>query len=502
MQNLVEQIVDSLDIKLDKAINAIADKLIVKENGIVIEVKESVIVATGFSKIFNNECLIISGKFLGIAVSLSEKCTKIILLDKTQKIKIGDTVQRTKKQLMVPVGKGMIGRVVDGLGNPLDDLGDIKTHHKLPIERPAKSIMQRAPVNTPLETGSKIIDAFIPIGKGQRELILGDRQTGKTSIAIDTILNQKDKDVVCIYCAIGQKDSAIANVIEKLKSEQAMGYTIVIKAGSNELSGHQFIAPYSATSMAEYFMENGKNVLIVYDDLTKHARAYRELSLLLEKAPAREAFPGDVFYIHSRLLERSTKLKEEFGGGSITALPIVETELGNLVSYIPTNIISITDGQIYFSTDYFQKGLLPAIEIGKSVSRVGHQAHLKAYKAISQKLSLNYSQFRELEMFSKFATKLDENTSKIISRGQKISEVLNQNRYEIIPTEEQIAIFLCVNNGIFDDIESDEIDNAEYIIRRTMAKEFPNLVKKIKKNKDLSDKDIDKFIENIRLKLS
>jgi len=502
MHNLVEQIIDDLDIKLEKAISEISDKLIIKEVGIVVEVKNSIIIASGFSKIFNEECVIISGKFLGIVTSLDENFIKIILLNKTKKIKIGDSIQRTNKSFSVPVGDNLIGRVVDGLGNPLDDLGRIKIHHKLPAERPAKPIMQRSPVNVPIETGSKIIDAFIPIGMGQRELILGDRQTGKTSIAIDVILNQKGKNVICIYCAIGQKDSAVANVIEKLKVEKAMDYTVVVKASSNELSGHQFIAPYSATSMAEYFMENGRNVLLIYDDLTKHARAYRELSLLLERSPGREAFPGDIFYIHSRLLERSTRLKDEFGGGSITSLPIVETELGNMASYIPTNIISITDGQIYFSTDYFQKGLLPAIEIGKSISRVGHQAHLKAYKAVSQKLSVAYSQFKELEMFSKFATKLDEYTGQIMKRGKKLSEVLTQGRYAMIPTAEQIGIFLCINNGIFDDVETDEMVEVENLIRKTIVQEFSSMIKTIMANEELTDFVINEFAENIRGKLS
>lgn len=487
---------------LEKAISKSRSKLVKKEVGYVSEVTDSIIVAKGLESVGSEEAVLINGKYFGMVLSINKNNVKIALLDKTIHIKVGDEVVRTLAPVSTFVGEELIGRVLDPLGRPLDG-GELLPEHlsKFPVERPAKGIMERYPVTVPLETGIKVIDALIPIGRGQRELILGDRQTGKTAVALDIIAHQKGKDVICIYCAIGQRDSSVANTIEELKVHGAMDYTIVVKASGSDAPGLQFIAPYAATSMGEYFMEKGKDVLIVYDDLTRHAREYRELSLLLERSPGREAFPGDIFYVHSRLLERSTRLKKEYGGGSLTALPIIETEAENLSAYIPTNVISITDGQIYLSPINFQKGLLPAIHIGKSVSRVGGEAQVKAYKSVAGTLGISYSQFEELEMFSRFATKLDDDTKKIINRGKKVREILKQGRYETIPTEEQIAVFLCVTSGVFDEIEDAEFDKAEKAVRNLMSKEFKSLAKSILAGEKLTDDVKEEFLNAAKKKL-
>lgn len=479
-------------------IKGIEVDLIEKEAGVVSNVEDSIISVEGLTKVGFDEAVIISDKYYGFVASMDNNIIKIVLIDKTNNIKIGDEVKRTKKYVEIPVGNELIGRVVDGLGRPLDNKGQIKTKNFLPAERSSKGVLDRKTVNTPLETGIKIIDCLIPIGKGQRELILGDRQTGKTSIAIDSILNQKDKNVICIYCAIGQRDSSVMNVINTLQINDAMDYTIVVNANATSLPGMQYIAPYSATSMAEYFCESGKSVLIVYDDLTKHAKAYREISLLLEKSPGREAYPGDIFYLHSRLLERSVNLRDSLGGGNITSLPIVETEGENISTYIPTNVISITDGQLYLSPTNFQKGLLPAIDVGKSVSRVGGKAQLKAFKQIAGKIGIEYSQFEELEMFSRFATKLDDETQKTIDRGKLIRELLKQNRSKTISVAGQVAIFMCINNGILDGIDLDKIKEVEAEIIELMENNFQNIVTTIKTNEKLSQEQIDNFLEKAK----
>ena len=368
------------------------------------------------------------------------------------------------------VGEGLLGRVIDPLGRALDGNGPVAASERLPIERPAAAIMDRAPVTVPLQTGLKVIDALIPIGRGQRELILGDRRTGKTAIAIDTILNQRGRDVVCVYCAIGQRASAVAKAVAGLREKGAMDYTVVVVTEGNDPPGLAYIAPYAATSIAEHFMEAGRDVLIVYDDLTHHARAYRELSLLLRRPPGREAFPGDIFYIHSRLLERATHLRKELGGGSLTALPIIETEAQNISAYIPTNLISITDGQIYLSPSLFELGVLPAVDVGKSVSRVGGKAQLAAYRAVTGDLKLAYAQFEERETFSRFGARLDEEARKIIEHGRRIRACLEQPEFAPVPVVEQIAVLLALSAKLFDDVPLERMKEAEQALREAAAK--------------------------------
>ena len=489
--------------KIDAVFNNISIKSFsIKEEGTVIDVNNSVVVGKGFTNIKFEECVLIKNKYHGIVSVIEKDIIKVILLDKTNDIIIGDKITRTYEPLKVPVDDNMIGRILNGLGVPIDDGNSIKADEYYNVERPSKGIMERQSVKEPLETGIKVIDSLIPIGKGQRELILGDKQTGKTSIAIDTILHQKNTDAICIYCCIGQRDNNVANVIKVLKDNDAMKYTILVHASSSELSGMQYIAPYTATSIAEYFMEKGRDVLIVYDDLTKHARAYREISLLLGKNPGREAFPADIFYIHSRLLERSTRLKDDLGGGSITSLPIVETEAENISAYIPTNIISITDGQIYLSPSLFQKGILPAIDIGKSVSRVGSSAQFIAYKQSVGTLGIEYAQFEELEMFSKFSTNLDGETQKIIDNGKRIREIFKQDINDTYSVEEQIAIFLSLNNGIFDNVPLDKIKKAESTIKNIINSDFCDIKEAIKNNKKIPQDIISNFLFKVREKIN
>ena len=389
----------------------------------------------------------------------------------------------------VPVGDGLIGRVVNPLGRPLDDKGPVLSDKRLPIERPAPQIMDRSPVTVPLQSGIKVIDALVPIGRGQRELILGDRQTGKTAIAIDTILNQRGKDVLCVYCAIGQRASAVAKAVADLRENGALEYTVVVVTEGNDPPGLSYIAPYSATSIAEYFMEAGRDVLIVYDDLTHHARAYRELSLLLRRPPGREAYPGDIFYIHSRLLERATHLLADHGGGSLTALPIIETEAQNIAAYIPTNLISITDGQIYLSPNLFELGILPAVDVGKSVSRVGGKAQFAAYRAVAGDLKLAYAQFEELETFARFGTRLDENTRKVIEHGRRIRACLKQPEFEPVSVPGQIALLLALTARLFDSVPLERMREAELALRAA-AVEFPaELVQRLTSTAELDDAD-------------
>jgi F-type H+-transporting ATPase subunit alpha len=389
--------------------------------------------------------------------------------------------------LDVPVGEGLLGRVVDPLGRPRDEKGAFHADARWPIEREAPPIMHRAPVRTPLQTGLKVVDALLPIGRGQRELIVGDRQTGKTAVALDTIINQRDTDVVCVYCAIGQRSAAVAGVISDLKAYGAFDHTIVVVAGGDDPPGLQFAAPYAATSMAEFFMEQGRDVLIVYDDLTRHAQAYRELSLLLRRPPGREAYPGDIFYIHSRLLERATHLREAHGGGSLTALPIVETEAQNISAYIPTNLISITDGQIVLAPPLFQKGVLPAVDVGRSVSRVGGKAQLPAYRAVTGELRLSYSQFQELEAFARFGTRLDEETRQTLRRGRRIREVLKQDQYAPMPVDEQIAVLLAATEGVFDAVAPDRVGEAEAAVRAALQDELPSVADAIRTGRELDE---------------
>jgi F-type H+-transporting ATPase subunit alpha len=406
-----------------------------------------------------------------------------------QALHAGDEVERTGRVMDVQVGDALLGRVIDALGNALDGQGAIASDKRLPVERPAPSIVDRAPVSVPLQTGLKVVDALVPIGRGQRELILGDRQTGKTSIAIDAILNQRGQNVVCVYCAIGQRASAVAKAVATLRKEGALEFTVVVVAEGNDSPGLVYITPYAATSIAEHFMESGRDVLIVYDDLTNHARAYRELSLLLRRPPGREAFPGDIFYIHSRMLERSTHLSQDLGGGSLTALPIIETDGQDISAYIPTNLISITDGQVYLSPTLFELGILPAVDVGKSVSRVGGAAQLAAYRSVAGNLKLAYSQFEELESFAKFGTHLDESTRKIIDHGQRIRSCLKQGNSQPVPTIAQIVVLLALAEGLFDSVPLEKMPDAEQSLEKAASNVSPDVAGRLTSNTKLSPDD-------------
>lgn len=482
---------------IDHSLNVFQPLLAPKEIGTIKFVGEGIARVDGLPTVKSEELVRFPGGRLGMAFNLDPEEVGIILLDESEQLEAGDEAHPTGRVLDVPVGEALLGRVIDAVGRPLDEKGIIPFSERHVVERTAPPIMNRAPVNRPLQTGIKAIDALIPIGRGQRELILGDRQTGKTAIAVDTIINQQDKDVICIYCGIGKQKASVAKVIADLKKYNALEYSIVLVTTGDDPAGLQFIAPYAATTIAEYFMEKGKDVLIVYDDLTWHARAYRELSLLLRRPPGREAYPGDIFYIHARLLERSTQLKNEYGGGSLTALPIIETQAQNISAYIPTNLISITDGQIYLSPTLFQKGILPAVDIGKSVSRVGGKAQLSAYRAVANKLRLSYTQFQELEAFSRFSTRLDEETRKIIEHGRKVREVLKQSQYEPLKVEDQIAILLGTVEGIVDSLEPEQIEKTENLIRELLSNEFPELCDQINKGKKLDDQNRKSLLEFI-----
>ena len=458
-----------------------------KEVGYVTSVSAGVVKVSGLPNVGYEELLKFPGDLYGIAFNIDEHEIGAILLGEDADLNAGDLVERTNRVMDVPVGKALIGRVIGPLGQPMDDKGPITYEKRLPIERDATAIMDRSAVSMPLQTGIKVIDALIPIGRGQRELILGDRQTGKTAIALDTIVNQKDKEVICVYCAIGQRASSVAKVIADLKENGAMAYTIVLVTEGNNSPGLQYIAPYAATSIAEYFMQNGKDVLIVYDDLTNHARAYRELSLLLKRPPGREAFPGDIFYIHSRLLERSTHLSDELGAGSLTALPIIETEAQNISAYIPTNLISSTDGQIYLSPKQFELGILPAVEVGKSVSRVGGKAQLPAYSAIAGDLKLGFSQFEELETFARFGSHLDEETRSIIEHGKRIREILKQNELQPLSVAEQIGVLLALTNGLFDTISLENMREAEMAVIKSTANLPEEVLKSFYSSKEVDE---------------
>jgi F-type H+/Na+-transporting ATPase subunit alpha len=457
-----------------------------EEIGTITFIGNDIARSKGLPHVKSDELVSFPGDRIGMAFNLDSEEVAIIMLDKSKELKAGQEVRRTDRVMSVPVGEELLGRVVDATGRPLDEGGPIRTEKRWPIERPAPAILDRAAVNTPLQTGILAVDAMIPVGRGQRELILGDRQSGKTAIAIDTIINQNDKGIISVYCAIGQKRSAVARVIADLREYEAMGNCIVVVASGEDSPGSNFIAPYAATTMAEYFMEKGRDVLIVYDDLTHHARSYREISLLLRRPPGREAFPGDIFYIHSRLLERSTHL---LNGGSITALPIIETEAQDISAYIPTNLISITDGQIYISSDLYDEGVLPAIDIGKSVSRVGGKSQLPAYRDIVGDLRLSYAQFEELEAFAKFGTKIDESTRKILEHGRRIREALKQPQYDPISAEVQIAILLAVTSGILDDVALDDIASWKKKIAKTFPEQLPEIYKKIKSAEKLNPPD-------------
>jgi F-type H+-transporting ATPase subunit alpha len=431
------------------------------ETGTVLTVGDGIARASGLTGCMSGELLEFEDGTFGMAQNLEENSVSIVLFGTDQNISEGQTIKRTGRVVSVPVGEAMIGRVVNAIGQPIDGAGPIETTEFRPVETIAPGIIARQPVKEPLQTGIKAIDSMIPIGRGQRELIIGDRQTGKTTIAIDTILNQKGKNVICIYVAIGQKRSTVANITAQLQEGGAMDYSIVVAATASEPSPLQFIAPYSGCSMGEYFMNKGKHVLIIYDDLSKHAVAYRALSLLIRRPPGREAYPGDVFYLHSRLLERAAKLSDANGGGSLTALPIIETQAGDVSAYIPTNVISITDGQIFLETELFHSGIMPAINPGISVSRVGGNAQIKAMKKVAGRLKLVYSQYRELASFAQFGSDLDQDTKTRLAQGERIVEVLKQNRSTPIPVEKQVAIIYSVINDILAEIAVTDIAEFE-----------------------------------------
>ena len=462
-----------------------------EEVSIIKSISAGTAVVGGLENVQMEELLDFPHNVKGMVQTLNEDSVGVVFLDNPEALKAGDRVRRSKRVLDVPVTESLLGRVINPLGDVLDDGAEIIASECRPIEVEAVPIMDRAPVEVPLQTGIKAVDAFTPIGRGQRELILGDRQTGKTAIAVDTIINQKNSGVISIYCAIGQRNSVVAGVISDLKIHGVMQNTIVVSSGADDEAGMQYIAPYAATSIGEYFMQKGKDVLIVYDDLTNHARAYREMSLLLRRPPGREAFPGDIFYIHSRLLERATHLRAEAGGGSLTALPIVSTEAGNISAYIPTNIISITDGQIYLSAPLFQKGIMPAVDTGKSVSRVGGDAQLPAYKAVVGPLKLFYAQFEELESFTKFGTQLDKETQQRINRGQAVRLVLEQRQFALLTAAEQIAVFVAANAGLFDGLKQAENHKAQEIVIKTFHHYFGNLEKAINSRQKLSAEEIE-----------
>ncbi|GAB6909003.1 F1 sector of membrane-bound ATP synthase, alpha subunit [Desulfosarcina cetonica] len=431
------------------------------EVGRVHSVGQGIAWVDGLGQVQFEEQVAVGPDVAGMVLDILPDKVGVILFGPSETIRAGDEVRRSGRVLEVPVGEGLVGRVVDPLGRPLDGRGNVDSRDDRTVLHDAPPIMDRAPVVRPLQTGLKVIDALIPIGRGQRELILGDRQTGKTAVALDTIINQNGKDVLCIYCAIGQRSSGTARVIEALSRNGAMAYSVVIVVDADAPPGLQYIAPYAATSLGEHFMEAGRDVLIVYDDLTRHAVAYRQLSLLLRRPPGREAFPGDIFYVHSRLLERATHLREELGGGSLTALAIAETEAQNISAYIPTNLISITDGQIYLSPELFQKGVLPAVDVGKSVSRVGGKAQLPAYRQVAGALRLSYTQFQELASFARFGTRLDERTRRTLEHGRRVRAVLRQNERLTMPAGQQIAVLFAVSQGLLDAVPEGRMDEAE-----------------------------------------
>jgi len=473
-----------------------------REVGHITTVSTGIATVVGLPNVGFEELLSFPGDVFGIAFNLNEGEIGVVLLGDYAHLHAGDEVEGTGRVMDVAVGAELLGRVIDPLGRPLDGDGPVSTDARLPIERPAAAIMDRAPVTAPLQTGLKAIDALIPIGRGQRELILGDRQTGKTAIAIDTILNQRGKDVLCVYCAIGQRASAVAKAVAKLKEKGAMEYTVVVVTEGNDPPGLAYIAPYAATSIAEHFMEKGRDVLIVYDDLTQHARSYRELSLLLRRPPGREAYPGDIFYIHSRLLERATHLCTKRGGGSLTALPIIETEAQNMSAYIPTNLISITDGQIYVSPSLFELGVLPAIDVGQSVSRVGGKAQRAAFRAVAGDLKLAYAQFQELESFARFGARLDEDSRKIIAHGKRIRACLKQPESDPVSMPAQIAILLALTQGLFDTVEVEKMKDAQTLVRKAAEHIPAEISARFETGDKLSDEDRDAIITIARLALA
>lgn len=463
-------------------------KAVMEKVGTVEEIGDGIARISGLSDCLASEMIEFPGHKFGVALNLEEDSVGAMILGEFETIKEGDTVKSTGKILSVPVGESLVGRVVNPLGEPLDGKGTIKADKYYPIEKIAPRVITREPVNTPLQTGIKAIDSMIPIGRGQRELIIGDRQTGKTALAIDTIINQKGQHAICIYVAIGQKESKVAKIVAELEKHKAMEHTIIVLAGASDPASLSFIAPYAGCAMGEYFMDKGKDALLIYDDLSKHAWSYRQISLLLRRPPGREAYPGDIFYLHSRLLERAAKLNKDYGGGSLTALPIIETQAGDISAYIPTNVISITDGQIYLESDLFYQGIRPALNVGLSVSRVGSKAQIKAMKKVAGKLRLDLAQFRELAAFAQFGSDLDEATRKQLERGKRLQEILLQVQYQPMPVEQQVCILYAGVNGYLDDISVKKIKEFENKIHEYLKVSEKELLKMIVKEKELTEK--------------
>ena len=501
---VLDTVVGEVFDRLDQDAKTLRPGIRAEQVGTVTRVGAGIAEVEGFSELAADELVSFPGGLLGAAADISTRRSGIILFGPSDTLHAGAEARRTKRVIDTPVGPAMLGRIVDALGRPLDGHGTVREADRWPVERPAPPILDRAPVDTPMHTGIKAVDAAIPIGRGQRELIIGDRQTGKTAIAISAILNHRAgtagiRPGLCVYCAIGQRASGVARVIDTLRREGALDKTVVVVAGSEDAPGLQYIAPYTATSIAEWFMQRGDDVLIVYDDLTRHARAYRELSLLLRRPPGREAYPGDIFYIHSRLLERSTHMREDLGGGSLTALPVIETQAQNISAYIPTNLISITDGQVYLSPELFEKGHLPAIDIGKSVSRVGAKAQLPAFRAVASDLRLSFSQFEELEVFSRFGTRLDEDTRKKLERGRLIREVLKQRERERLTPPEQIAVLLAANEGLLDGLPLERVRQAEHVICEEVKGRAPQACRRIEEGLPFESADREALLHAARI---
>ncbi len=472
-------------------------KIDMDDVGTVVQIGDGIARLHGLDKCMANELLEFEGGVYAMALSLEEDSISAVMLGSSENIKEGDTVRRTGRVVSVPVGEKLLGRVVNALGQPIDAKGPIEAADIRPVESPAYGIIERRSVYQPVQTGIKAIDSMIPIGKGQRELIIGDKQTGKTAIGIDTIINQRGKDMICVYVAIGQKNSTVLRVVDSLEKAGAMDYTIVVAATAAEPAPLQYIAPYAGVTMAEYFMQQGKDVLIIYDDLSKHAVAYRAMSLLIRRPPGREAYPGDIFYIHSRLLERAAKLSDELGGGSITALPIIETQAGDVSAYIPTNVISITDGQIFLETELFNAGVRPAVNPGISVSRVGGSAQIKAMKKVSGSLKLLYSQYRELQAFSQFGSDLDADTKARLANGERIVEVLKQPQNTPISVEHQVMIIYAVVNGLLDDVKVSDIQTLQNGLFSYIDTRFPEITKSIQTTGNLDDETAQKLHDAI-----
>lgn len=481
-----------------RAAGSPAATLRVREVGTVVAISKGIALVRGLPDVTNEELVNFANGATGLVVDLSPQTAAIALFDEEHGVRSGTVVSRTGRVLDVPVGETLLGRVIDPMGRPLDALPAPRDLERRPVERLAPSMTERAPIKRPLHTGTTVVDAMIPVGRGQRELVVGDRQTGKTSFALDTIIHQQREGVVCVYCAIGQQKANVARAIQKLRDHDALRYTVVVIAEPDALPGLRFVAPYAAMTVAEWFAEQRRDVLIVLDDLTQHAQAYRELALLLRRPPGREAFPGDIFYVHSRLLERATQLRPELGGGSITALPVVETEAQDISAYIPTNIVSITDGQIYFSPDLFQKGFLPAVDVGRSVSRVGGKAQLPTYRKVAGQLKLAYSQFEELERFARFGTRMDEETRTALEHGRRVRELLKQSQYQTLRPAAQIAGMLAVTNGLLAEVPMEDVREIAARGRDAVVEHHPAWVERLEAGEALTAADHEPVLETFR----